>query len=184
MHTEVDHRRPPSSHGPSCTCRQDEKSSCRARPRRESSASSSSIALPGRYSSGAYFASACVAMIRRVKRMPSTATRRSSSVLQIVQLDFRKVGRLRAFNAHPTARARTQITDARRDRREAVQRIAELVQRQWLHVPFDVRCRLRRIALGERAELRRRHRQRPGAKSEILERPSIALPNHAIRDAR
>ena len=39
-------------------------------------------ATPGRYSSGWYFASALAAMMRRVKRMPSTATRLVLRVLR------------------------------------------------------------------------------------------------------
>src|SRR5262249_32641807 len=53
---------------------------------------------------------------------------------------------------------------------EVVQRVAELVERERLHVPLDIRGLLRRIALRERAELRRRHRQWPGSEQHVLER--------------
>src|SRR6185295_17619612 len=57
----------------------------------------------------------------------------------------------------------------RRDRVVRMQWLAELVERQRLHVPLDVRCRLRGIAPRERAELRRRHRERTGVEQEIFD---------------
>ena len=51
----------------------------------------------------------------------------------------------------------------------AMQRLAELVQRQRLHVPLDVGRGLRRIALGEGAELRGRHGERPGLEQQVLQ---------------
>jgi hypothetical protein len=103
-------------------------------------------------------------------------------VTKVVQPDFRIVRGIRRLDAHPSTRARPQVAHARRDCREAVQRIAELVERERLHVPFDVRRRLRGIAPRERAGLRRGHRQRPGAEHEVLERHR-RLAEHAVGDA-
>ena len=51
-----------------------------------------------------------------------------------------------------------------------MQWLAELVERERLHVPLDVGRALRRVALRERAQLRRRHGEGPGAKGEVLQR--------------
>ena len=109
-------------------------------------------------------------MILRVKR---SARDRHRAVLfgrEIVQRDRGMRGGIGALDSHVAAARRLQVADRRRDRVERVQRLAELVERQRLHVPLDVRGRLRRIALRERAELRRRHRERPGAEQRVLER--------------
>ena len=105
-------------------------------------------------------------------------------LLEIIQSDFRVRRRVRRLHAHPAARGRPQIAHARRDRRERMQRLAELVERQRLHVPFDVRRRLARVALREGARLRRRHGERPGAERQVLERHRRLAENaagHAVQ---
>ena len=56
------------------------------------------------------------------------------------------------------------------DRREAVQGIAELVERQRLDVELDVGAVVARIGAGENAELRRRHGQRSAARTAHIQR--------------
>ena len=53
-----------------------------------------------------------------------------------------------------------------------MQRIAELVERQRLHVELDVGALAMRIGAGEDAELRRRHGQRPAAAEAHSRAPS------------
>jgi len=50
-----------------------------------------------------------------------------------------------------------------------MQRRAELVQRQRLHVPFDISRGLRGIAFGKGAQLRWRHGQRPGPVKRVFD---------------
>ena len=50
-----------------------------------------------------------------------------------------------------------------------MQGIAELVERQRLHVELDVGALAARVGAGEDAELRRRHGQRPAAAEGVIE---------------
>ncbi len=59
---------------------------------------------------------------------------------EIVRLDCRGLARLAAANMHGAAALGPQIGDARRDGGKAVQRLAEFVQRQGLHVILEVRA--------------------------------------------
>ena len=67
---------------------------------------------------------------------------------KVIQLDLGIGRRIRRHDAHPSARQRAQIAHARRDRGERVQRIAELVERERLDVPFDIGRRLCRHRSG------------------------------------
>jgi hypothetical protein len=71
---------------------------------------------------------------------------------------------------------RTVIAGAHRDRGKTVQGVAELVERQRLHVELDVGAFAPRIRTGEDAELRGRHGQRPATAERIIE------PHHAAPD--
>ena len=53
--------------------------------------------------------------------------------------------------------------------RKRVQRLAELVERQRLHVKLDVGALARRIGAREEAELRRRHGERPAPAQRVVE---------------
>src|SRR3954464_4838222 len=101
---------------------------------------------------------------------------------QVIEPDLRVVRGFWRADAHPAARARPQVAHARRNRREAVQRVAELVERERLHVPFDVRGRLRWVTLRKGAQLRRRHGERPGLQHEIFGRHG-GLADPAVGDA-
>ena len=88
---------------------------------------------------------------------------------QVVEGDGRRLPRVRVLDADVPAARRLQVGDRRRDRVEPVQRVAELVERQRLHVPLDVRGLPLRVAAGEGAELRRGHRQRAGPEQQVLQ---------------
>ena len=60
-----------------------------------------------------------------------------------------------------------------------MERIAELVERQRLDVPLDLRRRLTGIALREGSELRRRHGERPGLEERVFERHR-RFPEYAV----
>ncbi len=117
------------------------------------SASSPSTPGPGFHSCGSKRARALAAMMRRVKRRPATATRRSASVDSIVEGDGRRPQGGGVLYPHVSAAGRLEVGDGGRDRVELVQRVAELVEGERLHVPLDVRRRPRRVAPGEGAEL-------------------------------
>src|SRR5690606_18916812 len=72
---------------------------------------------------------------------------------QVIQRDRRRDARVRAPDAHMPAARRLQVANRRRDCIERMERIAELVERQRLYVPFEVRRRTLGSALRERAEL-------------------------------
>ena len=63
---------------------------------------------------------------------------------QVVQADLGRRERVRRRDAHVPARGRPQVAHRRRDRGERMQRLAELVERERLHVPLDVGRGLRR----------------------------------------
>ena len=86
--------------GPSCTCPPDGRWSCRCRRPSLASSSSLSNCTPGLISSGAYFASAGWATMRRVRRNDSAATWRSSAVA-------RYCGAIRGASAARGERMRT-----------------------------------------------------------------------------
>ena len=64
---------------------------------------------------------------------------------EIIRLDRRRGGRIGRLQPDMTAARRLHIGDARGERRERVQRIAEPVERQRLHVILDVGALARRI---------------------------------------
>ena len=64
-----------------------------------------------------------------------------------------------------------------------MQGIAELVERQRLHVELDVGALAARVGAGEDAELRRRHGQRPAAAEGIVE-PHHAAPEQDCSRSR
>ena len=80
---------------------------------------------------------------------------------QIIRLDRRRLRRVGGFERQRAAAGRPHIGDAGGEGRERVQRLAELVERQRLHVILDIGAVLRRIGAREGAELRRRHGHRP-----------------------
>src|SRR5215831_9306269 len=129
-----------------------------------SAASSSPTALPGRYSTGLYGASAGCATILRVTRMESTANAAIFVGGQIVRLDHRLVGGVGRAQPHEAAARRLQVAHARGQRGKFVQRIAELVERQRLHVELQIGALARRIRAREQPELRGRHGERSAAK--------------------
>jgi hypothetical protein len=57
-----------------------------------------------------------------------------------------------------------------------MQRFAERIERQRLHVVLQVRELARRIAARERAELRRRHAHRPAAPEQVFEADQRLAP--------
>src|SRR5262249_32287000 len=65
---------------------------------------------------------------------------------------------------------RLYIAHARGERRKFVQRVAELVEGERLHVVLDVGALTRRIGAREQPELRGRHGERAAAKKRIIER--------------
>ena len=75
----------------------------------------------------------------------------------------------RRTDAHLAARGRVQVADAGGEGVVTVQRLAEGVQRQRLHVVFDIRPRLLARRAREAAELRRRHAHRPAALEQVLQ---------------
>ena len=83
-HAQARSRAPPSGRRrrPSSWCRPDGRSWCAMSPARRASSSSLWYCTPGFHSSGAYFASAGWATMRRVTRSESAATLRSSAVLR------------------------------------------------------------------------------------------------------
>ena len=98
---------------------------------------------------------------------------------QIVRRDRGRLVGLCGSDAHGAARGRLQIAGADRDGGEAVQGIAEFVERQRLHVELDVGALAMRIGAGEDAELRRRHGQRAAAAERVVE-PHQAAPEQIV----
>ena len=88
---------------------------------------------------------------------------------QVARVDRRVRAGIGTLYAHVAATRRAEVAHRGGDRRERVQRIAELVERERLDVILDVRGRLRRVALREAAELARRHGERTGAAERVLE---------------
>ena len=73
--------------------------------------------------------------------------------------------------------SRVEVAEAGGDRREGVQRLAEGVEAQRLHVELEVGVVLARRRAGEGAELARRRAHRPGPPQRVLERdPRLAAP--------
>ena len=71
--------------------------------------------------------------------------------------------------AHMAAAGGLQIAYAHREGGKRVQRIAELVERQRLHMELDVGALARRIGTREQAKLRRRHGERATPAQRIVE---------------
>ena len=64
---------------------------------------------------------------------------------------------------------RAQVADAGRDRRKGMQRLAETVERERLHMVLEVGRLQTGVGLGEGAELAGRHRHRAAALQQIFE---------------
>ena len=103
-----------------------------------SAASSSPTEGPGRYSTGLILGE------RRLRHDPARDPDRvdgDAAVLvgrQIIRLDHRLVGGIGGAQPHEAAARRLQVAHAGGEGRKFVQRIAELVERQRLHVELDV----------------------------------------------
>ena len=113
----------------------------------------------------------------RVRRKASAATLRSCRGTQVIGHDLRRRIAVGRCDAHMAARGGTQIADAGRKRGKRVQGFAEFFQRQGLHVVLQIRRGLLRIGLGERPQLRRRHRHRARSGTTHIARPICILPN-------
>ncbi|MCY1228495.1 hypothetical protein D9M72_408160 [compost metagenome] len=88
---------------------------------------------------------------------------------QVARPDVRCRGEVRAFEVHRAAAFRAQIANAGGDRRERMNRFAELVERDRLHVILQVGRFLLRAGPGEDPELAWCHRHRPGAFQQIFQ---------------
>ena len=99
---------------------------------------------------------------------------------QIVRRDHRRLVGCGRANPHGAARGRPQVAGADGDRGKAMQGIAELVERQRLHVELDVGALAGRVRAGEDAELRRRHGQGPAAAERIVEAHQSAPDQRVI----
>src|SRR5262249_59746615 len=75
---------------------------------------------------------------------------------------------------------RLQVAYAGGQRGELVQRVAELVQRQRLHVELEIGALASGIRAREQPELRGRHRERPAAKERIVESHARAADERTI----
>ena len=102
---------------------------------------------------------------------------------QIVRLDRRRLRRIGGFERQRAAAGRPQIGDAGGEGRERMQRLAELVERERLHVILDVGPLDRRIGTREGAELRRRHGHRPAPAQRIVE-PHAEAADQSRRTSR
>ena len=88
---------------------------------------------------------------------------------QIVRLDRRRGGGIGGLEPDVSAARRLHVGDARGERRERVQRLAEAIERQRLDMILQVGALARRIGARDDAELRRRHGQRAAAAQRIVE---------------
>jgi hypothetical protein len=95
---------------------------------------------------------------------------------QVVGRDARCVLGLGAADVHPAAARRVEVAHAGGEGIEAVQRLAEGVQAQRLHVVLDVRIGQLRAAAREGAQLRRRHAHRPAARQQVLQADAGLAP--------
>src|SRR5581483_1022797 len=88
-------------------------------------------------------------------RQPDGGDRDATVLLarEVVGGDRRLGPRIRALQMDAAAARRPQIADGGREGREGVQRVAEAVEGQRLHMVLQVRGLARRIAPGEGAEL-------------------------------
>src|SRR5262249_13365922 len=83
--------------------------------------------------------------------------------------------------AHEATARRLYIAHARGQRGEFVQRVAELVERERLHVELDVGPLARRIGAREQPELRGRHGERAAAEQRVVE-PHAGAANRRTID--
>ena len=89
---------------------------------------------------------------------------------EIIRADLRLVLGMARQRMHMAPALGPQIADTGGDRREGMQRLAELVERQRLHVIFDVGRLEGGIRLGKDAQLARRHGHGAGAVQRIFQR--------------
>src|SRR3954471_1004734 len=101
---------------------------------------------------------------------------------KVVEPDLGVVQRVAGPDPDKPSGGGAQVAHARRDPREGMQRIAELVERERLHVPLDVRRGQGWVAFRKGARLRRRHGERTGAEEEIFE-CHRSLSGEAVGDA-
>ena len=99
---------------------------------------------------------------------------------QIIRLDPRRVGGICGAQADVAAAGRTQVRDAGGEGRKFVQRIAEFVERQRLHMKLDIGALLMRIRAREGTELRRRHGQRPAPAHRIIDRHTRTVEQRLV----
>src|SRR5262249_32244133 len=81
---------------------------------------------------------------------------------------------------HEGAARRLQVAYAGGEGGEFVQRVAELVEGQRLHVELDVGALARRVRAREQPELRRRHGQWTAAEQRVVEHHAPAADERAI----
>ena len=98
---------------------------------------------------------------------------------QVVGLNQRRVLRVGGADFHPAATLRAQVADRCGEGGEGVQRFTEALQRQRLHVIFQVRRGLLRPRTSERAELTGRHGQRAAAVIQIAQAHAHLAPQAA-----
>ena len=104
---------------------------------------------------------------------------------EVVRRDLRCVVGARRGDAHAAAGLGVQVAHAGREGRVRMQRLAEGVERQRLHVVFEVRPLALRRRARERAELRRRHAHRPALRQRVLQRDArLARPGAGQRVER
>ena len=83
--------------------------------------------------------------------MPSMKARRSVSVGEIIDADFRRHARVRALDAQRAAALGTQLADRRGKARLRMQLLAHLVGRERQEVDLDIGRGQPRTGLEERA---------------------------------
>ena len=99
---------------------------------------------------------------------------------EIVGLDHRRVRGLARTQPHDAATRGLQVAHAHRHGREPMQRLAEPVERERLHVELDVGALAVRVRPREHAELRRRHGERSAAAQGIIETHQAAADQGPI----
>src|SRR5689334_2162092 len=80
-----------------------------------------------------------------------------------------------------TAARRLYVAHARSESGKLVQRVAELVERERLHVELDVGAFARGVGAREQAELRGRHGERAAAEERVIYAHACAAMERAIR---
>jgi len=88
---------------------------------------------------------------------------------EVTRGDGRRILETRALDVHGAAAGRVEIAHAGSERRHGVQRVAERVQAQRLHMELEVGVRPVGRRTRECAQLRRGHAHRSGAPQRVLE---------------